>query len=191
MKKYLNYSLYLVLFSISSVILSTSANASSDVATPVVSQATIDSPVQQPLTSNRASTATLQFQSTGNAGISSLAVVTFLCEATTQNIYQRGSYNNYAIGTKPSVTCPFPVDSISITTTVTKKVFFGWSTQDVFTSSNSGQRTLAPTDIAVQCTNTKETLWDASSVATAVYQGKTYQTTVYPGNAPAYFPCGT
>ena len=191
MKKYLNYSLFLAWFSISSVILSTSANASSDVVTPAVSPATINSPVQQPITSNRASTATLQFQSSGNNGISSLATVTFLCTATTQNIYQRGSFNSYAIGTKPSVSCPFPVDSISITTTITKKVFFGWSTQGVFTSSNSGQASLAPTNIAVPCTNTKETLWDASSMATAVYQGNTYQTTVYPGNAPAYFLCGT
>lgn len=144
-------------------------------------------------TSLRTDTATLQFQKLPNSstGINAnAATITLLCTVTTQYIYERKSFNYMGIGTKPSVTCPFAVDSITIVTTLKKQTLFGW-TNSPFTRSVTYASSLAPLDIAVTCTNTKNTLWDAEVDATAIYQGAKYSTTVYPGNAPQTFPCGT
>ena len=191
MKKYLNFSIGLALFSVVGITLSSTASATGDVPQAVAPQVATAPVAQQAtiLPSQRSGVAYVPVTSSSGI-ISSLGTVISPCTLYPSPFYER---NSGGVGTKPYTNCSVPVTSITHDTVVEKQSEFGYWEQvgPTFHSSNNNQFSLSPTNVQVLCTNTLYTNWDSYTNGTVVYQGVTFHAFIRASNGPIHYYCGT
>jgi len=105
------------------------------------------------------------------------------------HLRKSGSYQT--VGNKPATTCQFAPNSIYQTTQMYKYNTFGIAIKvgSPFTASVKNAYSLEQKNIAINCTNTKETRWFSITTGIIIVGAKNYETSV--GTPDFVANCGT